>query len=504
MLAFAALLCFALAPCQAPSDDAATARERPLWLVVTTEALAPALEPLVAAREAGGLEARVSTEGVEAALAAAPRAPSYLLLVGDTQRVGEPDPSWNVPTNERPLYRWIASQRRTFESDAAWGDLDDDATPDVPVGRIPARTPDEVERAVKKILAFEARPFTPQDLRLVVWGGSPDYGPEFDRASTALLLDSMQRGAPRWSGLWLLTGDAQSPLCGWPADQPARFAAEMGRGGLLDVLMGHGNALLFHSMSTDTDSVDLTAPGVHEAFGEGEPTPPMVVFACDCGDFARKGSCLAEELLARPAGPVAVIAATTNSHPLTNYFTSTSLLESIVQGHARLGDLWQDAQERALKRRLGFLTIVANQLKDVEGKLEPEIDVAGLQRDQFLMYALLGDPATRLRFPTGTLSIETGAGGSGRTWRVAKPANAGPLLVAFRPAARPALTGPADQSGREAASRLLEEAGAELGFVPRATLEPDAPWEGTLDAPGTLRVVTTTDDGLLVGVVEVH
>ena len=38
-------------------------------------------------------------------------------------------------------------------------------------------------------------------------------------------------------------------------------------------------------------------------------------------------------------------------------------------------------------------------LKDAEGKLEDEISVGKLKRDQILMYALLGDPATHLRIP---------------------------------------------------------------------------------------------------------
>ena len=38
-------------------------------------------------------------------------------------------------------------------------------------------------------------------------------------------------------------------------------------------------------------------------------------------------------------------------------------------------------------------------LRDVEGKLDKEMDEAKLRRDQLLMYAILGDPATHLRLP---------------------------------------------------------------------------------------------------------
>ena len=46
-------------------------------------------------------------------------------------------------------------------------------------------------------------------------------------------------------------------------------------------------------------------------------------------------------------------------------------------------------------------------LKDVEGKLGAEIDVAKLRRAQLLMYVLLGDPATRLALPGHEIKLKS-------------------------------------------------------------------------------------------------
>ncbi len=482
--------------------------EKPLWLAVTTPSLEEALEPLADRRRAEGLDVLVSTKPIGEALADAPRAPSYLLLVGDHEAKREAEP-WFVPAQERQPYRWSFLQREAFASDAAWGDLDGDGAPDLPVGRIPARTPEEVAAVVSKIIAYEERPLSPEDLRVNFWGGSPDYGALFDTATTYLLLSSVREDTPPWMDLWVLAGDAGSPLCGWPGDQPARFTAQMKRGGLLNVLMGHANADLFHSMMYGSRSVDYTIDDARELLSEGSPAAPMLLFACDSGDFARATPCLAESFLFLPAGPVATIAASMNSHPLTNYFTSTSLLGVLHEGRARLGDLWFDAQERASRRKLHALSLIPNVLKDIEGKLEQEIDVPKLQRDQLLMYALLGDPATRLRFPAGTLEGRVERTTSGWRWTVERTKGAAFLQVAHRPAETVALDRLELVTSREEANDRFAAANAGLGFTPLFSagdgvvlLPPvdGASWEGTIGGDGVLRIVIRGRGGLLVGV----
>ncbi len=94
---------------------------------------------------------------------------------------------------------------------------------------------------------------------------------------------------------------------------------------------------------------------------------------------------------------MATIAATTESHPLTNFYSSIALMEALRRADTdRVGDLWFAAQRKALGMRK---PLIERMLKNVEGALEVEIDIPKLKRDQLQMYAYLGDPALAIALP---------------------------------------------------------------------------------------------------------
>jgi hypothetical protein len=447
---------------------------------------AEAITPLAARRREDGFRAVVSTEPPGKALAGLEGRPRYILLVGDDVASGDGDTPWRVPARRTKLYRWRAAQREEFVSDAAWGDFDGDLVPEAPVGRIPARTVGHVRRAIDKILAYERRAPAAADLRFAILAGAPGYDATVNRLAMGMFPALVRRNAPAWSRPWLLVGEAGHALCGWPPDQVARFCGEMQRGAALACMMGHASADSFFSMSFRGETIEFTARKVQRILGKGKPSPPLIILACGCGDFTGRDDCLAESLLWMPGGPVAAVAATTESHPLTNYFSGTQLLRAAGSGHTRLGSLWLDAQKRAMKQR-DFL--IERLLRDVEGKLDDAIDVAKLRRDQMLMYALLGDPATRLKLPQ-KLPINVERGPAGWRWTAAKPKGAVRLLVGFRPAGGglpPAL----EAVEKTAARRRLAAANAAFGFRPVVSLDATVQWKGTFrnETAGTLRFV---------------
>lgn len=460
---------------------------RPVWLVVGPPGLIEAIEPLARHRRAEGLETIISTKSVEAALSSAPRRPTFLLLVGDDQP-GNEGRSWRLPTKRRKLYRWRASQAEEFAADAQWGDVDQDLIPDFAVGRIPARSRNDVERVVKKILAFETRETTPDDLRLVVWGGSPAYGPVIDGMATGVLLGALQSFTPRWAEPWVISADPNHALCGWPPDQPEQFAASLARSGVLGILMGHSSAEHFHSMQHEFDSIGFTTAHAKRYFSEAPPAPPVVLFGCDAGKFDAEQPCLAEAMLLSSGGPVTVIAATTESHPLTNYYLGYALLRELSKQQDRLGLMWLAAQRRAAKDRN---LLIERLLRDVEGKLEERIDIKKLRRDQMLMYVLLGDPATRVRLPRPLeASIERTA--AGWTWSAVRPEGATRLWLGFRSAdLRMPVSTAVQQSDAEAARAAFKDANRQFEYVEIAPPASDEPWRGTIERSGLLRLVVT-------------
>jgi hypothetical protein len=480
---------------------AASARgEKPLWIAVGPKQLLAPLAPLAEHRRAQGFETALIDGMDPGARQRFPRPPDYLLLVGDDEALAPEDAPWRVAAALLPLYRWRAVQRERFASDAPWADADGDGAADRPVGRIPARTPLEVAAVVAKILAFEKRAPSPDDLRILAWAGTPSFGDALDAMASGLLVATARRYAPPWAVPWLICADASQPLCGWPPDQPDLFAREMRRGALLGAGLAHGNADGFFSMSHGSGDVWFGPTELARGFTGAAPAPPLFLLSCNCGAFDRDRPCIAERALFLAGGPVAVVGATTESHPLTNYFTGVALLKTLAEGAPqRLGDLWLGAERR------GFLEkdfLVEQMLKDAEGSLEKEIDVAKLRRDQRLLYVLLGDPALRLPLPAPLDATVEKRDGAWR-WTARRPEGATRLLVGLRPAQREAPAPPAGADEIALRRAQFEAANAAEGFDPVGEIG-DGPWEGSVDRPGRLRLVALGPDGVAVGTLELE
>ena len=479
--------------------QADAAEEKPIWLVVGRPQLVSALDPLAAKRRAEGFETIVSTASVEEALESAPRRPAFLLLVGDDEAGKEKEP-WYLAAKRRDLYRWRHVQRRDFASDAAWGDVDGNLVPEIPVGRIPARSTAEVEMVVKKTLDFERRQPTVQDLRVAAWCGSPGYGTAVDTIAIGFLLSVVRTNVPPWIEARMIISDAKHPLCGWPPDQPSLFTTMIRQGGICHIMAGHADADRFYSMKHVDGHIWYRAADAAEELRDGQPAAPLVVFSCESGYFDRPSPSMAESLLFFPAGPVATIAATTESHPLTNYYTATSLLNAIEGRNSRIGAVWLKAQQDALTAR-NFL--VEQVLRDVEGKLEDRINVQKLQRDQALMYVLLGDPATRLRIPA-RLEARVERLEAGWRWEAVRPDGATELHVDFRPATNDMPFQNMKEADREKMREAFQEANATFAFTALASHTESDSWSGTLGKPGWLRLCATGPDAIYAAVLKVR
>ena len=464
----------------------AAAQPKPVWLVVTREMFTAPLRPLAARRQKDGFETVVSTEspkGALAALKAAGKRPAFILLVGDVQKDSR-DQAWHVPSIWRKQYHWRIRGEVKFAADPLWGDLDGDALPDVPVGRIPARKADQVKTVVHKVLAFEAKRLGPDDLRVPVWAGTPAYSPLIDSMATGMLVTTVTRGAQPWARMWMMSGDANHPLCGWPEDQPALFGKQLKRDRAVAVMIGHGSATSFFSMRHRGRRIRYRTRDV-AALAASPPRAPMVILTCSSGNFTRSGTCLAEALLQAPGGPTAVIGAAAESHPLPNYFSAAGMLKALGEKHRRIGTFWLAAQKHMLADRN---LLIEKLLLTAEGNIQlAGLDHRKLRADQALLYALLGDPASRLFLPLrlrGRIDWKDGK----CYWQARKPTGAVRLYASFRPQGHPAAkTGPPPD--RAEALRRLAQANAAFAFKPIAQLGPDAAWKGVIAEEGLLRLI---------------
>lgn len=465
---------------------AAAGDTKPLWVAVGPPAYRKAVAPLAEHRRADGFE--VALLGPDETPA---RAPDYLLLLGDVDVLAP----WQAP-----LYRWRRVQPKTFASDADRADRDGDRLPDFPVGRVPARTVDDIATFVKKTIAYERSAPTVADLRIVAWAGAPGYGGMVDTMATQMIVNTVRQYAPPWTSPWLISADANSALCGWPPDQPRAFVAALREGALLGAVLAHGNADATFSMRHGGNGIWFSIPEARARLGEGPPTAPLVLLACNCGHFDRDRQSLAEVLLFLPGGPVATVAASAESHPLTNFYTGVGMLKTLADPPApRFGAVWLAAQ-RAGAAESSML--IESMLKDVEGKLEAEIDVAKLRRDQQRIYAFFGDPALRMPLP-GKLEASVEKTSAGWHWSVPAVEGATSLHVGFR-RSPPRMVAPAAPDDADARRAKFAEANAAEAYAAQAKLEGAGPWEGTATEPGRLRLVAVGPAGLRVVVLDLH
>ena len=468
---------------------------RPIWLVVTKPAFRKAIEPLAEYRRAEGFEVIISTDGPAEAMNSLKRRPGFVLLVGDDQR-GQEGQGWYLPARRIRKYRWDETQTDDFASDAILGDLDGDLVPDIPVGRIPARTEAEIEDVVKKIISFEQREASPDDLRMPVWAGAANYGAAVDSMATGLMMKILSAKSPRWVEPWLISADAQSPFCGWPFEHAQIHCQKLKQGGVLAVLVGHGGIQHFFSMKFAMWAIWFDAAQARGVLSQGGPTQPLVMICCLTGDFSAEQESLGESLLFMSGGPVATIGATTESHPLTNYFSGLCLVEALGGEHERLGELWVSVQKQALVSRNPVMEAV---LANVEGKLEEEIDIPKLRREHLLAYAILGDPATRLRLP-GKLHGKIKRTKDGWQWQVQKPEGVSRLYVGLRPEGQVIPEGSGLISAEQSRADF-QAANKTFEFQALAELDGEEDWSGVVSKPGVLRLVATGPGKIYVAVV---
>lgn len=341
------------------------------FLIITTDALIPALEPLAAARTAEGLTTRIvpvaeiyDAFGAGAATPAAitnflrtttttwaSPAPRYLLLVGEAtydyrnylgQEAREYVPSLMIP---------VTHSGETV-SDARLADTDGDFHPNMAVGRWPVGTPTAVADLVRRTLAYQQTPTAAQAL-FAADGTSAEFTDLADYLVDTSLINT--------------SGTAVTKLYGASLEE---VTADWNQGAWLVTYVGHGSLNLWGKESLfNSDAIaNLSASG---------SAPPLVLqFTCLTGFFAHPTEIsISERLLTAEDGPVLLVGATSLTLSAYQRPFALSLLNLLQQPDmVRMGDVVQAA------------------------KLELNVADLGL-REISDTFGLLGDPTAPIQRP---------------------------------------------------------------------------------------------------------
>ncbi|MCC6528151.1 MAG: hypothetical protein IT373_36225 [Polyangiaceae bacterium] len=391
----------------ASAADAGPA-DRSDYLVLAPRSYRAALAPLVAHREAGGhrvavraLEdvyarrsaGRPSAEAVRdeiAALAAPADSPlRYVLLVGDPLRGSPPLPSFepqlDYHADERP------GTSRSFRSDEPFALPDRPGRRALAVGRIPATSADELAGVVGKIVGYERG--TGADAwqrRVVLFGGPASFGAFLDGLIEQTAMELLDRKLPYDYDLDLVFAKPGSPYAYRFDALGDKLVHDLDAGSLLAVYVGHGARDSFDTVGYRGRAYPIGSARDLARVDIGDGKPLFVALTCHTGAYGQPDGrrSLAETLALNPGGPVAVFAASVESHPYPNYLYAQAFLARFLAEHAAsVGEGVVDAKSDMVAGSLALASLL------VDGDLD------ALKRDHTRMYNLFGDPATVLRYP---------------------------------------------------------------------------------------------------------
>jgi hypothetical protein len=395
-----------------PPPLSAEGDETGLYLVVTRDLFSETMERWVAERRKNGFDVLIRTWK---------RAPStteirdwirqqadknggpcrYILIVGDCGADEEKWGEWHIPSIKYEFQ--FNQQAHKFVTDALYGDLDRNGSPDVPVGRLAVRSTSQLKVQIRKILTYQNRKPAPGRFRAVIWAGAKGYTPEI-RYITGFMTERL----PQWISPFIIDGAVHPGCSGYLTDQPAVFLGQLGQSPFLSVVASHGS---FRSVTLASyrgkdnflsveDVAQMTSPG---------PSGVMFLLGCDSGRFNTSrslGPSLSEAFAGHPGGPVGVVAATAETNPLTNYFFAEAMIDQLDSPKRTIGDFMIGVQ-RTLYRK-GKRSLAENAQGDQLAKRlmasvpdnERKVLFAPEHlRHEVLMYNLLGDPACELKLP---------------------------------------------------------------------------------------------------------
>lgn len=307
-------------------------------------------------------------------------------------------------------------------TDAIFGDMDDDGCPDLAVGRLPAKTPTELSRMLRRSISYEAIPPGPWNDTVHVTAGVGGFGMIADAAIETVTRRFLTEGIPDYFHLNTTYASCTSNYCPNPLAIRQSYIDRINKGGLFWVYIGHGAVTELDYFQVGDQWMPIAEATDAKRFQIQKRPPIAIMLACFTGAFDANVDCFSEHLLGQPDGPIAVIAGSRVTMP----YGLSQLASEMINGCFRdeiptLGEvvlqakrrIWQpdDAaasdpkNERELvedsgakrldirKRYEKIVTEMARALSPGNHELVQE------RREHVRLMNLLGDPLLRIPYP---------------------------------------------------------------------------------------------------------
>ncbi|MCU0707073.1 MAG: C25 family cysteine peptidase [Pirellula sp.] len=311
-------------------------------------------------------------------------------------------------------------------TDATFGDLDGDGCPDIAVGRLPAKSPTELERMLERSILYESVAPGPWNDTVHVTAGVGGFGVIADTAIETVTRRFLTEGIPDHFRMQMTYASCTSSYCPNPLRLRESYIDRINQGGLFWVYIGHGSVTHLDYMQAGNDWLPIGEADDAGKFHIRSRPPIAIMLACFTGAYDANVDCFAERLLAQEAGPVAVIAGSRVTMPYGLSQLASEMIngcfrdriptlgEVVLQAKLRIweDDSHADSQPPAPKNAHSTQRIDIRQryrkiVTDMAMALNPgDHDLLAERREHVRLMNLLGDPLLKIPYPE-TIQLNT-------------------------------------------------------------------------------------------------
>ncbi len=348
----------------------------------------------------------------------------HLVLVGDAG-------DWQVePTALLPTDFILATVNVNFGSefdiatDNTYGDLNDDGTPELAVGRIAASDAAQLDQYIDRLIAYEGShekdenpdpkisPDQSWKRRINLVAGIVGFGQVTDTLIENTTRKIITDKIPGGFQTSMTQGSWRSPYCPDPRNFSSTAVERFNEGCMFWVYLGHGERQRTDAMRVPKHQDGAKRPKQRYEILDGEAvkgldcrcgSPIAIFLACYAGAIDSSQDCLAEQMMKQPAGPIAVVAGSRVTMPYAMSLLAMEMSDEYFHGQcATVGGLLMRAKQKMVD------TTAANadadpyrQMIETMGQtLSPLPKMLNQEKTEHLhLINLLGDPLLRLQRP---------------------------------------------------------------------------------------------------------
>ncbi len=318
----------------------------------------------------------------------------------------------DAPAGDRKLGTHVATHRTdsvvikkwgaepSFASDNYYADLDDDGRPELALGRITADSPAQLAGTIAKIIAYESNPNVGTWRRRVNFiAGVGGFGVLADKILETAAKKFITDGIPSDFRTSMTQASWRSPYSPHPGKFQAQTIERMNQGCLAWIYLGHGRKRELDYYRVPDGGLPIFSTREVPRIEVREGSPIAVFLSCYAGAFDSEPDCLAEELLANPSGPVAVIAGSNVTMPYAMTVMGNSMLHELFdERRETIGEVVLRAKQTLVApREKNAKKGIIDQLAMV---ISPDPDLLDEERAEHVrLFHLIGDPLMRIRHP---------------------------------------------------------------------------------------------------------